>query len=85
MDTELRMKDKIVPLFEDELARRYAVPPAVLKMERELFEIGQRLFIINAKDSVIANIEKVLQRYFRGNHERRAVFAGLMAEMDAPV
>lgn len=65
MDTELRMKDKIVPMFEDELAKKYAVPPAVMRMEKELFQIENRIFIINAKDSIISNIEKVLDRYFR--------------------
>jgi hypothetical protein len=65
MDTELRMKDKIVPLFEDELAKKYAVPPALTRMEKELFQIESRIFIINAKDSIVSNIEKVLDRYFR--------------------
>lgn len=65
MDTELRMKDKIVPMFEAELSRRYAVPPVVARMEKELFQIENRIFIINAKDSIISNMEKVLYRYFR--------------------
>lgn len=65
MDTELRMKDKIVPMFEEELAKKYALPPAVTRMEKELFQIENRIFIINAKDSVISNIEKVLKKYFR--------------------
>jgi len=65
MDTELRMKDKIVPMFEDELAKKYALPPAVTRMEKELFQIDKRIFIINAKDSVSSNLEKVLNSYFR--------------------
>jgi hypothetical protein len=65
MDTELRMKDKIVPMFEAELSRRYALPPVVARMEKELFQIENRIFIINAKDSIITNMEKVLYRYFR--------------------
>jgi hypothetical protein len=65
MDTELRMKDKIVPLFEDELSRRYEAPPSVIRMEKELFQIGDRIFIINAKDGIVSNIGKVLDRYFR--------------------
>ena len=65
MDTELRMKDKIVPMFEDELAKKYAVPPAVTRMEKELFQIDNRIFIINAKDSIERNLEKVLNSYFR--------------------
>jgi hypothetical protein len=68
MDTELRMKDKMVPMFEDELKLRFSEPPEVMRMERELFEIQTerpKIFIINAKDSIINNIEKVLARYFR--------------------
>ncbi len=68
MDTELRMKDKIVPMFEDELRFRFTGPPEVKRMEKELFEVDAekpKIFIINAKDSIINNIEKVLARYFR--------------------
>jgi len=65
IDTELRMKDKIVPLFEEELARKHTVPPAVTRIEKELFQVEGRIFIINAKDNIVSNIEKVLDRYFR--------------------
>jgi hypothetical protein len=65
VDTELRMKDKIVVMFEEELKQRYAGPPKVVRLEKELFRIGEKIFIINAKDSITANIEKVLARYFR--------------------
>lgn len=71
VDTELRMKDKMVPMFEDELRSRFQNPPGVKRMERELFEVAAvehalpMMFIINAKDSIAANIERVLARYFR--------------------
>jgi hypothetical protein len=65
MDTELRMKDKIVPMFENELKKRFLESHAVIRMERELFEIDNRIFIINAKESIIRNIEKVAYRYYR--------------------
>lgn len=68
VDTELRMKDKIVLMFEEELGRRQEPAPPVLRLEKELFGIENRIFIINAKDSIPANIGKVLTRYFR---ERR--------------
>ena len=67
VDTELRMKDKIVPMFEEELKKRHANPPKVLRMEKELFQILDRIFIINSKDRITANIEKVLSGYFRRN------------------
>jgi hypothetical protein len=65
VDTELRMKDKIVPMFEEELKVRYVNPPKIIRMEKELFQIESRIFIINAKDSIAANIEKVFIWYFR--------------------
>jgi hypothetical protein len=65
MDTELRMKDKLVPMFEKELRRRYVRPPKVLRMERELFQIDGRIFIVNAKESIIQNMEKVMSFHFQ--------------------
>ena len=65
VDTELRMKDKIVFMFDEELRKRYAEPPKVVRIEKELFQIRDKVFIVNAKDSIAANIEKVLSRYFR--------------------
>lgn len=68
MDTELRMKDKIVPMFEAALGKRPGAPLKVERLEKELFQIPQRIFIINAKDSIPGNIQKVLTSYFRGQH-----------------
>ncbi len=65
MDTELRMKDKIVPMFEDELSRRYENPPEVRRMVKEIFRISDEIFIINSKGSITANLEKVLSWHFR--------------------
>lgn len=65
MDTELRMKDKIVPMFENELKKRFPNPPEIVRMEKELFQIRDRIFIINSKGSIVKNLEKVLNWYFR--------------------
>ncbi len=65
MDTELRMKDKIVPMFEKELASRSDEPPAVTRLERELFHIQDRIFIVNAKESIAGNLGRVVSRFFR--------------------
>jgi len=62
MDTELRMKDKIVPMFEKELRKRDERPPQVARMERELFGIRDRVFIVNAKESIVRNIALILER-----------------------
>jgi len=60
VDTELRMKDKIVPMFEEELRRRYKKPIKAKRIVKELFHIDRKIFIINAKESITANIETVL-------------------------
>ena len=65
MDTELRMKDKLVPMFEAALRKRSEQPPLVLRMERELFQIRERIFIVNAKESIIGNLGKVIARHYR--------------------
>lgn len=65
MDTELRMKDKIVPMFEGELRRRSSRDKKIVRIERELFRVGDRLFIINSKNSIVSNIGVVFQWYFR--------------------
>jgi len=65
MDTELRMKDKIVPSFEQALAGRGTAPAAVERMERELFHVGGRIFILNAREDIVQNIRTALAWYFR--------------------
>ncbi|NJD54914.1 MAG: hypothetical protein FIA94_00745 [Nitrospirae bacterium] len=69
MDTELRMKDKIVPMFEAMLAERGKEGVPVVRIEKELFHIGRRIYIINAKDSIAGNIQNVLARYFRDHDD----------------
>jgi hypothetical protein len=66
-DTELRMKDKLVPMFEQELAKRsIGSPPAVVRIERELFGVRARPFIVNAKKSIGRNLQRVIARYIQG-------------------
>lgn len=65
LDTELRMKDKIVPMFEKALCLRYDIPPPLIRMEKELFHIKNRIFIINAKGGVVNNLGRVFRWYFR--------------------
>lgn len=64
MDTELRMKDKIVPMFEAELQRHYKKSVSVERIVKELFHINKKIFIINSKDSITANIGTVLSFYW---------------------
>jgi hypothetical protein len=60
VDTELRMKDKIVPMFEDELRRRYKKNIPLERIVKELFHINRKIFIINAKGGISSNINTVL-------------------------
>ncbi len=60
VDTELRMKDKIVPMFENELQRRHKKYVSVERIVKELFHINRKIFIINSKNSISANIGTVL-------------------------
>lgn len=59
VDTELRMKDKIVPLFEETLKGAHMVN----RLVQELFHINHTIFIVNSKKDVIANIRQVLRNY----------------------
>jgi hypothetical protein len=70
MDTELRMKDKIVPMFEKVIAKRSPDPFLVACVERELFHIQDRVFIMNAKESIVQNLEKTVRCLVRNYHLR---------------
>lgn len=58
-DTHLRMKDKIVRLFEEELSRRYGWLARenfpVARLQDELFHINHRVYIINSKRGIANN------------------------------
>ncbi|GAB4536840.1 MAG: hypothetical protein Fur0020_05140 [Thermodesulfovibrionia bacterium] len=60
VDTELRMKDKIVPMFEERLKKGMVVE----RLKKELFHIGRKIFIINSKDSIMENVRTVMDFYW---------------------
>ena len=68
-DTQLRMKDKLVVMFEEELGRRYGQEAkALFPVERligELFHVQHRLFIANSKKDVIDNFQICLKHYLQ--------------------
>jgi Holliday junction resolvase-like predicted endonuclease len=70
VDTELRMKDKIVPLFEEELRSRHGKGISkrypVVRMRDELFQISHQVFIVNSKREIIANFRDCFRDYWRG-------------------
>ena len=64
VDTELRMKDKIVPMVEAELLRRYKNPVPVERIEKELFHVRRKVFIVNAKGGISSNLNSVFTCYW---------------------
>lgn len=64
-DTRLRMKDKVVPLFEVALRAR-GVDVDIVRLSGELFSIRDRVFIINSEPDLITNLSFCLRHYLRG-------------------
>jgi len=68
-DTQLRMKDKLVMMFEEELERRYGKDSKTLypveRLIEELFHVRNRIFIVNSKKDVVANFQICLKHYLR--------------------
>ncbi len=68
-DTQLRMKDKLVVMFEEELKRRYGKDSKTLypveRLIEELFYVQHRIFIVNSKKDVVENFQICLKHYLR--------------------
>jgi hypothetical protein len=76
-DTQLRMKDKLVVMFEEELKKRYGRRSKSLypveRLVEELFHIRDRTFIVNSKKDVVENFSICLRHYLRHGENRRAL------------
>jgi Holliday junction resolvase-like predicted endonuclease len=68
-DTELRMKDKIVPMFEEAIQQRHGQEAPtrfpVTRLKNELFQINHQVFIVNSKRDVIENFRVCFRDYWR--------------------
>jgi hypothetical protein len=68
-DTQLRMKDKLVVMFEEELERRYGGESKTLcpveRIFEELFHVQNHIFIVNSKKDVVENFQICLKHYLR--------------------
>ena len=68
-DTQLRMKDKLVVMFEEELERRYGNEAKSLypveRLVEELFHVRHRIFIVNSKKDVVENFHVCLRDYLQ--------------------
>jgi hypothetical protein len=68
-DTQLRMKDKLVVMFEEELERKYGRDSRTLypleRLVEELFHVQHHIFIVNSKKDVVENFHICLKDYLR--------------------
>jgi hypothetical protein len=68
-DTQLRMKDKLVVMFEEELERRYGKEAKTLypveRLVEELFHVRHRIFIVNSRKDVVENFHVCLRDYLQ--------------------
>lgn len=67
-DTHLRMKDKLVVMFEQEIQRRYGESAQqgypVRRLHNEIFSINNIIFITNTKPDIVSNIGICLKQFF---------------------
>ena len=63
-DTELRMADKVVVMFGEELAAR-GLRLRPRRLHRELFTVGPRVFIANAHPDLSGNLARCVSELFR--------------------
>jgi hypothetical protein len=65
VDTELRMKDKIVFMFEQTLPKSPLGAAPVVRWKDEIFRVGERIFIVNSKGGFIQNIKDVISAFLK--------------------
>ncbi len=70
-DTTLRMRDKLVPLFEAESARR-GLGWEATRLERETWRVGPEVYLLNADPDLTRNLGLCLAAHFR----RRGIALG---------
>ncbi len=73
-DTQLRMKDKLVGMFEEELQRRYGgeveKDQSVERLIGELFHIQHRIYLVNSKRDVVENFSICLRDFLKEGEAR---------------
>jgi hypothetical protein len=74
-DTQLRMKDKLVVMFEEELKRRQGrdsrAHSPVERLIGELFHVQSHVFIVNSKKDVVENFQICLKHHLRHGAKSR--------------
>jgi hypothetical protein len=68
-DTELRMKDKIVPMFEQEFSGRTPESAGkkigVERLVNEVFHVDDRIYIVNSKRDLVTNIGRCVAHHLK--------------------
>ncbi|MFQ5532288.1 MAG: hypothetical protein ACE5EP_00405 [Candidatus Methylomirabilales bacterium] len=65
VDTELRMKDKIVVMFEEEFRQRGRTAD-LRRVGDEFFLYNDRIYVVNSRPGIVSNLSRCL-RYWLGN------------------
>jgi hypothetical protein len=69
VDTELRMRDKIVELFQAAFQQRYGQESAarwpVQRLVAELFHIGHAVYLVNSRKGIYSNLRLCFRDYRR--------------------
>ena len=65
VDTQLRMKDKLVPMFATEAVRRRLGWEA-RRLEREIWRVGPEVYLLNTDPDIVRNLGACLAAHFRG-------------------
>ncbi|NIS74367.1 MAG: hypothetical protein GTO08_03635 [Deltaproteobacteria bacterium] len=63
-DTHLRMKDKLVPLIEEEVEKRRGSRARMERLEREIFSLNGRIFVANTKRDIGVNLKICFDHFF---------------------
>jgi hypothetical protein len=64
-DTQLRMRDKLVPLFSAEITRRQ-LPWTPARLEREIWRMGPEIYLLNSAPDLLRNVRTCLAAHFLG-------------------
>ncbi len=67
VDTELRMRDKLVPLIAEGLEREGKTGPywEVLRLEDEIFHVRHAIYILNSRKGVYSNLRTCFRDFLR--------------------
>jgi hypothetical protein len=75
VDTHLRMGDKMVPILQDAMRARQgdggSPPSRIVRLEREIFHVDHRLYLLNAARGITSNLRRCLLDHMRAERSVR--------------